>query len=402
MSEPVSNVEIEDVLSSIRRLVSEEHRSELRPAPKETPVQSSRLVLTPALRVADFPQPVPEAEPEPVAKQAAQFDTPPESESVPETDIWAAPEAAEEVVEEASAELEWQAPEEAAQSEDQSEDQPEVAVEANAGSDAELAPEPEVTPWLLTEPEISESQEATDASAAPDDAPWRDPDATLFEAAQSLKDAQSAEDAVLHDEGIETDTDQLSNMGLAKHDDLPAEDDEDIWLADTAAAFDPIADTDEDAADPWHRPVDAPVDVEFDRTAALSAKIAALEATIGQTQDQWEPDGEIGDDYAGTKVETIEWQDHDIDEDSTVEPLRPTPLHPEPVAEVPFQAKPDDDSRDTLVADEAILDEESLRELVADIVRQELQGALGERITRNVRKLVRREIHRALTSQELD
>jgi len=43
-----------------------------------------------------------------------------------------------------------------------------------------------------------------------------------------------------------------------------------------------------------------------------------------------------------------------------------------------------------------------LRELVTEIVRQELQGALGERITRNVRKLVRREIHRALTSQELE
>jgi len=51
--------------------------------------------------------------------------------------------------------------------------------------------------------------------------------------------------------------------------------------------------------------------------------------------------------------------------------------------------------------EEGILDEETLRELVTDIVRQELQGALGERITRNVRKLVRREIHRALTSHDL-
>ena len=40
--------------------------------------------------------------------------------------------------------------------------------------------------------------------------------------------------------------------------------------------------------------------------------------------------------------------------------------------------------------------------MVTDIVREELQGALGERITRNVRKLVRREIHRALVAQELD
>lgn len=48
------------------------------------------------------------------------------------------------------------------------------------------------------------------------------------------------------------------------------------------------------------------------------------------------------------------------------------------------------------------LDEDALRRLVADIVRTELQGALGERITRNVRKLVRREIHRALLSQNID
>ncbi len=51
--------------------------------------------------------------------------------------------------------------------------------------------------------------------------------------------------------------------------------------------------------------------------------------------------------------------------------------------------------------DAAEIDEAMLREMVADIVRQELQGALGERITRNVRKLVRREIHRALAAHDL-
>ena len=50
----------------------------------------------------------------------------------------------------------------------------------------------------------------------------------------------------------------------------------------------------------------------------------------------------------------------------------------------------------------SLYDEEALRDLVTEIVRQELQGGLGERITRNVRKLVRREIHRALASQELE
>ena len=40
--------------------------------------------------------------------------------------------------------------------------------------------------------------------------------------------------------------------------------------------------------------------------------------------------------------------------------------------------------------------------MVTEIVRSELQGALGERITRNVRKLVRREIYRVLSSQEFE
>ena len=52
--------------------------------------------------------------------------------------------------------------------------------------------------------------------------------------------------------------------------------------------------------------------------------------------------------------------------------------------------------------DVALMDEEALREMVAEIVRQELTGDMGERITRNVRKLVRREIHRALMTREFD
>jgi len=47
------------------------------------------------------------------------------------------------------------------------------------------------------------------------------------------------------------------------------------------------------------------------------------------------------------------------------------------------------------------LDEAALRRLVAEIVHEELGGEMGERITRNVRKLVRREINRVLTSLEM-
>jgi hypothetical protein len=62
----------------------------------------------------------------------------------------------------------------------------------------------------------------------------------------------------------------------------------------------------------------------------------------------------------------------------------------------------EDDDLDAFIQQNATLDEAVLREMVTDIVRQELQGALGERITRNVRKLVRREIYRVLNSQEFE
>lgn len=47
------------------------------------------------------------------------------------------------------------------------------------------------------------------------------------------------------------------------------------------------------------------------------------------------------------------------------------------------------------------LDDEALRDLVRELIVQELQGPLGERITRNIRKLVRAEIARALASDDL-
>lgn len=52
--------------------------------------------------------------------------------------------------------------------------------------------------------------------------------------------------------------------------------------------------------------------------------------------------------------------------------------------------------------DDLVLDEEALRDLIAEVVREELAGHLGERITRNVRKLVRREIRRLMASEEFE
>lgn len=49
-----------------------------------------------------------------------------------------------------------------------------------------------------------------------------------------------------------------------------------------------------------------------------------------------------------------------------------------------------------------ILDEESLRTVINAIVREELQGELGERINRNLRKLVRQEISQILDERGKD
>lgn len=46
------------------------------------------------------------------------------------------------------------------------------------------------------------------------------------------------------------------------------------------------------------------------------------------------------------------------------------------------------------------VEDDRLRAMVQTVIREELQGELGERITRNIRKLVRAEIHRALLARD--
>ena len=130
-----------------------------------------------------------------------------------------------------------------------------------------------------------------------------------------------------------------------------------------------------------------------DQSESLTSKIAALEAVIGKTDDQWEPDDTGSSDYSGTEAPSMKWDDVGSDNDAdnaegdnaeTVE----VDVEPQQAA---FSQSADE-----------LLDEDALRDIVSEIVREELQGALGERITRNVRKLVRREIHGALAAQELE
>lgn len=137
--------------------------------------------------------------------------------------------------------------------------------------------------------------------------------------------------------------------------------------------------------------------------AELSAKIAALETAIARTQDQWEPDGDARDTYAGSSSLAMRWQD-DVELDGMGKPIvGNSAVDPGTTGAV--------ESED----DEQIIDENTLRlmvteivqqllseQIVADAVRKELQGDLGTRISQNIRKLVRREIHLALTAKGLE
>lgn len=494
MSDPVTNVEIEDVLSSIRRLVSEEDRSDSPAAPKEPAEPSSvgRLVLTPALRV---PEPVEQdAAPEesslapssraPLDLAAALRDPESEFESEPQTadtqsevDIpepYAADapsnvssEVPADAPSEALSEAPWRDPKatlfKAAQHAEPEEDtqpdeQPNEDVDSEAPEplshtvDAHMAwgvsldeepvvlgfghsPEPDTADLAedqsgdledsaveeVSEPEtLSESMPDLSAETAIDDPLDATPEAEQDE-------PEPTADLVLSAAAeIETDTDtDLDERAETAHatdiSEVEAEpftsDDDDAELtlqqAEPAEFTDPEEEVDtpdpvlQFIKTPEADPADVPEDDQnqaqespaedladldpLDRAEALSAKIQALEEAIGRTKDQWEPDGKVGDDYAGTETETLHWQDH-------------TQTEAETVTEDHATAAADDqaDAMDVLISEEAVLDEESLRELVSEIVREELQGALGERITRNVRKLVRREIHRALAAQDLD
>ena len=387
MSEPVTHAEIEDVLSSIRRLVSEDGREPAvlsRSTPTGKP--AARLVLTPSLRVADAPA-------DTVAKDTLAKDTLADDALAEDTlASLAEPQPDETNSESGSSNFESRLTEShdnepemqsyAASENEQADDEPEAqlsTVSETEQPDGESNDEPVVESLSVGseshgDDTILQMGESTDkdlqagSEQATDEAPWQDPGATLFAAAGVT-------------EGIPTDSAEAETLNETK----------------------PVA--------------------------SFAEKIAALEAAIGQADEQWEPDGEAGEANAGTPVETLAWEDLEDElvdvsafsaaaEDEFSDSHPQVDITPEiaPEFEQPTFDSPEADPLDAIhlaeqavtdevlggvSADETVMDEESLRELVADIVREELQGALGERITRNVRKLVRREIHRALAVQDL-
>ncbi len=177
------------------------------------------------------------------------------------------------------------------------------------------------------------------------------------------------------------------------------------WLAEEADIADPdpadagaVSPEDEAALEAW--------------TRELAATDAAIEAQIEADLESRLKD--ITPFSAGGPAPVQEERETSLMEDLGVaKSLRRSdgrgPVMTPPAEDVAFTFTPiNADEVENAFADDSeepgdpLLDEEMLRDLIADVVRQELRGELGERITRNMRKLVRREVHRALLTREFD
>ncbi|QFT93834.1 hypothetical protein FIU86_13365 [Roseovarius sp. THAF9] len=413
MSDPVSNAEIEDVLSSIRRLVSVEKPAasgdtgsshagadapKADPAPNNdvtpeaaTPARDARLVLTPSFRVE------PDAPDGDAAKVEHNADRDPEPLPEEETEHLTLEQ--------------WQIPSDAPAEEvetGQTEDS--AALHEDNGDDAGS---------------FEMSGEASEADEQNDDA--------------HLKEWLTAEGGL----GAETDPDEGSDPAHHGLSDAADEGDDDFEAASFAGDEDFVFASATSAEDGEGAADDTPEREVV--TSELEARIAEVEAVVAARDDQWEPDGASEDAYAGGQTEPLPWEDHlelaepvfasrtardnvsrDAEQDARqdsgdadaldpdqasqqAEAIRQSVEREEPATHAqtngPFAAGTDAETEDTSWYREdadAILDEDALRDLVSEIVRQELQGTLGERITRNVRKLVRREIHRAMMGQDLE
>ena len=307
MSDPVTKMEIEDVLSSIRRLVSSGHQDRNAAMPKA--MHEDRLVLTPSLRVDEGLEP-------------AGLD--------------------------GSAHR----------------DMPETPVAGDEMTAAHATPESNTTP----EPDVAHEDEEPAVMTA-----------ERFRTTRLRPGAPVS--------GVEAETENDASAGERQS-------------QDSTNGEPPLG---------------------------LEAQAAEFEAAVAGRDDQWEPDGTSDDALAGRPVPPLDWHDvsEDSDQDADEDDLSAEPdwdaqdsgsvdpaedwedvssheAHGRFDETLTDNSGDDEDEPQGLSLDESMLDEDSLRDLVSEIVRQELQGALGERITRNVRKLVRREIHRALTSQDFD
>ena len=296
---PLSSEEIEDVVSSVRRLVSNEQGS--RRATRD--LGADRLLLTPALRVVSETSPL----------SPLILDTAPQADPVPE-----------------------------------------VAVVDSAG------PVPSDDPVS----DFVEAEWEDELWVAPDAAPLGEV-ALAADEAEVLLPPVGAEHAVEHP--VEADADAVDDAWTQAD-----------WAEDEPVPFIPLR----------------------RRAEHLAARLAA-----GEVMEPDDPEDAVQDDAIPEAPQAVA-------PDVAPELLEDDPFAADLDGDSPVaRGLMDDDSTPQRMPTEildadgtplAVLDEAALQEIVRQMIREELQGSLGERITRNVRKLVRAEIHRALIARDLD
>lgn len=453
MSEPVTHAEIEDVLSSIRRLVSETGRAEEPARPAAKP--ATRLVLTPALRVPeaevarsdaakhDAVQHGRAAHSDAVTPRDAAFDAAPEHPQEPvmpqvngtarngtasdklttQTDA-ADPhgEPRDEAATSGPLNPQGEVPEEVAPArasetgaETSAQEPSRVLFRASVPVDAPR--KPELVRSAPSEAAMVDSSQQNEPVAEAPFVNVDDAEAQTFEeserSAPILLNTKSAPrfpeterpeaPAAVADRALnEVAADDTAADGAAG-DDAP-------WRDPEARLYDSLEPGVAQAEQPTSAEPQNMQREQSSRVAAVVRRIAELE-TAGRAEPEAADQSsrrvpDINEDeieavpHSGPTVETIQWEDHQEEASGGASFASARDSVAGNAREMAGDALTEA-AMDRLAAHEDFLDEEGLRELVSDIVREELQGALGERITRNVRKLVRREIQRALATQEL-
>ncbi|ANT59547.1 hypothetical protein AYJ57_03700 [Salipiger sp. CCB-MM3] len=471
MSDPVTNVEIEDVLSSIRRLVSEDSRAP-QPQAETRPAAPERLVLTPALRVPDAA-----AEPKQPAATPATPVHPALSEE-PGPDEMRLTRRLRPSEEETSTPAWRRASFETVRTEERQE--PEEAHLDDAPETAEL-PSSLLAPGALSEPplaaepapeEMAESEEAPFIEVAEEDEPedqgasiadffaakLRDTpratppepvaEITPKEGSLARKIAELEEMIARSTTEFEPETGEAAPEAIFRH--QPVISPESAPVAEAPQA--PQAELDEDDAELASRPMPEPelvdrpfetdvtgepdLDEEEDAPFAFrrssSERAPQLEIAEPDAESAAEPElasdvPEMPKPSARRPVKILRnpvWQRSQSNLRREAEELAAAPSAeapapepeeaaapaqveaevaevasaPEPIQEPVTEARKVEEGADLLAA----LDQETLRKLVAEVVREELQGAIGERVSRNLRKLVRNEIQRIAMSADLD
>lgn len=323
MSEPLSKNDIEDVVSSVRRLVS----PEARPRPLSRDLGLEKLLLTPALQVVSEPAPAPKAQ----AKARAKPETATSSRakaSTPKPDPIRANPAA------TAVEAEWEAP---------FWSEPETAL-------AELA--------LQAEEAVLVAIPDPDAAAAPA-AVTRKPRARQPASAKKPAPAKPA-----------------NSRSAPAHP-----------VAKTAKPQSAKPKPGKSAAKP--APVAVKPALELVRSEPEKPKVEPLLLVASVAMDDL-PSSPV---EAATDLRPAP----ELVSQTAAPVTADAPLVEELLVNGLSQVLTDRDGNPV-----SLLDEDELILMVRRVIRQELQEVLGERITRNIRKLVRAEINRALTSQTLE